>query len=266
MRDGTTNTDAVRSEPRRDGATERATLSTALDRRAIAAVVQVVPSDRYGLAFRLPGHDGLDRMRGRIGDLTGTEVLAMIEGGQMCLCLADVGALLAHDHPDLADEFPEFAASGERIHHGLVIASPHLTLAVPPGSRNGAIRVLEGSLTLRLDDPDEARAGRPRVRLGPGDGLDRIGAGTTRLEVGDRLLVALTRCESAQPAGARVGGIVSRLRRRFGRTGPEARRPTLIEAVFAPHARTQPAPDAAAPVYRLVRNRPAIESGSDTGD
>ncbi len=177
------------------GRTAEGTNAT-IDRGVVGEIIQRIPSSRYLLIARSRELGGGRWRKCRIGDVTGHRVLQVIEDGEMCLCLGDIGRVLRQRLGSLGYDFPETTASGERIRHGLVIASADVTLTLSEETASGMVRVLEGDVRLVFGDGDP-QTGTPKsewaVDIGTGQDFHWRAARPRRFLSGDRLVVLLTR-------------------------------------------------------------------------
>jgi hypothetical protein len=191
-----------------------------LDRAHIAAIVQQSPAEAYTLVmWRLdPTSGALDLHRGVIGDVDGHEILSLIDRDRVFLHLHDIDDTLHHFDLDVRDA-PIVAPPRHRLRHGLLLASPGLSVALAPSTGTGAMQILRGSATLHIGTSDGSVALRAGATL-----ARRIGPGE-RLDIGDATLVALTydivprRGIAALPAAMSAAAMAlgRRLRRRLGR-------------------------------------------------
>lgn len=193
-----------------------------LDRGVIGEIVQRIPSNRYLLIARAKALGGGRWRRCRIGDVTGTRVLQVIEDGEMCLCLSDIGRVLRERLVALGYDFPETTTSGDPIRHGLVIASAGLTLTLSDeGMGSGMVRVLEGDVRLVFGGGDPGGGvskSEWAVDIGTGQDFHWRAACPRRFVSGDRMAVILTRSvvkTVATPKPWRLDGWLDVLLRRL---------------------------------------------------
>lgn len=241
-------------------------VSATIDRGIVGEIIQRIPSSRYLLIARSEELGGGRWRRCRIGDITGGRVLQAIEEGRMCLCLNDIGHVLRHRMSALGYDFPQTTSSGDRIRHGLVVASRGLTLTMANEVASGMVRVLEGDVRLVFGEGDLGNGLSKTewaVDIAMGQDFHWRAARPRRFLTGERLVVMLTRAvepAAANPKPWRLDGwldlVVSRfhgLRRRiFG--APERWATSLIgSAPLGGELSRVRAPRGAEADYRLVR-------------
>lgn len=117
-----------------------------LDRAHVAAIIQQVPSEAYDLAIRRtdPVTGTAAWAHGAIGDADGHEVLATIDGGQVCLRLDDIEDIARHFAISLPDD-PSGSTASRRSRHGLLVVSPHTTVRLAPARGDGRLHIFQGN-------------------------------------------------------------------------------------------------------------------------
>lgn len=167
-----------------------------LDRRVVGEIIQRIPADHYLLVVRSHELGGTRWRRCEIGDLNGPGVVQAIADGSMCLCLRDIGDVLRHRLGSLGFSFPEATMAGERISHGLVVASGGLELTLTDRVGSGMLHPLEGSVRLTFVEGAKRLGDAPAewaVDIGSGRDFHWRAGRPRRFETGPEMTVVLTR-------------------------------------------------------------------------
>lgn len=167
-----------------------------IDRRVVGEIIQRIPADHYLLVLRSHELGGARWRRCLIGDLSGPSVVQAIADGSMCLCLRDIGEVLRQRLGSFGFRFPEATMAGERISHGLVVASGGLELTLTDRVGSGMLHPLEGSVRLSFAE-GAVRSGEAAmewaVDIGGGRDFHWRSARPRRFETGPEMAVVLTR-------------------------------------------------------------------------
>jgi len=243
-------------DPGRDYSKREPTL-----RRIVAEIVQRIPSDRYTLILRSRALGAVRWRRCLVGDLAAPRLLDAIEEGAMWLCLRDVGAVLRAHLGPLGYDFPDRSPRGERLSHGLVVASGDQALTLDAAIGSGLLLALEGDVRLVFSQ-DEIRSGEVTpewpVDIRAGHAFEWRSARPRRFETGGGLVIALTRAVVPEPslfARLRLATAVDAARRLHRRIfgAPERWATSLMGSAPIGGHSTPEAAQGAYPDYRLVR-------------